>query len=116
MLLYRLYVFVCGGIGCILGGLDRIYDVFLKEIEVQNLKDEIQVICIGCFGFCVEGLIVIVYLEGVFYSKVVDFDVKEIVEEYFLKGRIVKRFLYREFVEEGQIKLLNEVKFYKKQM
>jgi len=59
---------------------------------------------------------VIVYPEGAFYSKVADSDVKEIVEEHLLKGRIVKRLLYKESVEEGQIKSLNEVKFYKKQM
>lgn len=116
MPLYRSHVLVCGGTGCTSGGSDRIYDAFLKEIEAQNLKDEIQVICTGCFGLCAEGPIVIVYPEGAFYSKVADSDVKEIIEEHLLKGRIVKRLLYRESVEEGQIKSLNEVKFYKKQM
>ncbi len=116
MPLYRSHVLVCGGTGCTSGGSDRIYDAFLKEIEAQNLKDEIQVIRTGCFGLCAEGPIVIVYPEGAFYSKVADSDVKEIVEEHLLKGRIVKRLLYRESVEEGQIKSLNEVKFYKKQM
>lgn len=116
MPLYRSHVLVCGGTGCTSGGSDRIYDAFLKEIEAQNLKDEIQVIRTGCFGLCAEGPIVIVYPEGAFYSKVADSDVKEIIEEHLLKGRIVKRLLYRESVEEGQIKSLNEVKFYKKQM
>ncbi|WPX09998.1 NADH-quinone oxidoreductase subunit NuoF [Anaerocellum danielii] len=116
MPLYRSHVLVCGGTGCTSGGSDRIYDAFLKEIEAQNLKDEVQVIRTGCFGLCAEGPIVIVYPEGAFYSKVADSDVKEIVEEHLLKGRIVKRLLYKESIEEGQIKSLNEVKFYKKQM
>ncbi|BCS81248.1 NADH-quinone oxidoreductase subunit NuoF [Anaerocellum diazotrophicum] len=116
MPLYRAHVLVCGGTGCTSGGSDKIYDAFLKEIEAQNLKDEIQVIRTGCFGLCAEGPIVIVYPEGAFYSKVADSDVKEIVEEHLLKGRIVKRLLYKESIEEGQIKSLNEVKFYKKQM
>ncbi|ADL42551.1 NADH dehydrogenase (quinone) [Caldicellulosiruptor obsidiansis OB47] len=116
MPLYRSHVLVCGGTGCTSGGSDKIYDAFLKEIEAQNLKDEVQVIRTGCFGLCAEGPIVIVYPEGAFYSKVADSDVKEIVEEHLLKGRIVKRLLYKESVEEGQIKSLNEVKFYKKQM
>lgn len=88
----------------------------MKEIENFNLKDEVQVIRTGCFGLCAEGPIVIVYPEGAFYSKVADSDVKEIVEEHLLKGRIVKRLLYKESLEEGQIRSLNEVKFYKKQM
>ena len=116
MPLYRAHVLVCGGTGCTSGGSDRIYDAFLKEIENFNLKDEVQVIRTGCFGLCAEGPIVIVYPEGAFYSKVSDSDVKEIVEEHLLKGRIVKRLLYKEALEEGQIKSLNEVKFYKKQM
>lgn len=113
MPLYRSHVLVCGGTGCTSGGSDKIYDAFIKEIEEQNLKDEVQVIRTGCFGLCAEGPIVIVYPEGAFYSKVADSDVKEIVEEHLLKGRIVKRLLYKESIEEGQIKSLNEVKFYK---
>lgn len=116
MPLYRAHVLVCGGTGCTSGGSDKIYDAFLKEIENFNLKDEVQVIRTGCFGLCAEGPIVIVYPEGAFYSKVADSDVKEIVEEHLLKGRIVKRLLYKESLEEGQIRSLNEVKFYKKQM
>lgn len=116
MPLYRSHVLVCGGTGCTSGGSDKIYDAFLKEIENFNLKDEIQVIRTGCFGLCAEGPIVIVYPEGAFYSRVTDTDVKEIVEEHLLKGRIVKRLLYKESIEKDQIKSLNEVKFYKKQM
>lgn len=45
-------------------------------------------------------------------------DIKEIVSEHLVKGRIVKRLLYSETVheDEGKIKSLNEVDFYKKQM
>jgi len=62
------------------------------------------------------GPIMIVYPEGAFYSRVEPKDVKEIVEEHLLKGRIVKHLLYQETVEEDNIKSLNEVDFYKKQM
>ena len=66
---------------------------------------------------CALGPIVIVYPEGAFYSMVKKEDVKEIVEEHLLKGRIVQRLLYDESVHEGtdEIKSLNEVDFYKKQ-
>jgi len=55
MPLYRSHILVCGGTGCTSGGSDKIYDAFLKEIEAQNLKDEVQVIRTGCFGLCAEG-------------------------------------------------------------
>ncbi|MEG1942805.1 MAG: NADH-ubiquinone oxidoreductase-F iron-sulfur binding region domain-containing protein, partial [Angelakisella sp.] len=43
-------------------------------------------------------------------------DVSEIVEEHLVKGRIVKRLLYSETVEEDTVKSLNETDFYKKQV
>ena len=58
----------------------------------------------------------VVYPEGSFYSMVKPEDVEEIVTEHLLKGRIVKRLLYDETVEDDTIKSLNEVDFYKKQL
>ncbi|MEZ0536107.1 NADH-quinone oxidoreductase subunit NuoF [Caldicellulosiruptoraceae bacterium PP1] len=115
MPIYRSHVLVCGGTGCTSGGSDKIYDSLISEIEKNGLNNEIQVIRTGCFGLCAEGPIVIVYPEGAFYSKVEEKDAKEIVEEHLLKGRIVKRLLYKEAIEEEKIKSLNEVKFYQKQ-
>ena len=58
----------------------------------------------------------IVYPEGSFYSEVKPSDVPEIVEEHLLKGRIVKRLLYKETVQEDNtVKSLNETNFYAKQ-
>ena len=80
------------------------------------LEKEYKVVKTGCFGLCALGPIMIVYPEGAFYSRVKVEDVKEIVEEHLLKGRIVKHLLYQETIEENNIKSLNEVDFYKKQM
>ena len=58
----------------------------------------------------------IVYPEGAFYSRITPEDIPEIVSEHLLKGRIVKRLLYQETVQEdGTIKSLNETRFYSKQ-
>ena len=57
----------------------------------------------------------VVYPEGSFYSAVKPEDIPEIVSEHLLKGRIVKRLLYSETVEEDTVKSLNETQFYKKQ-
>ena len=54
--------------------------------------------------------------EGSFYSEVKPSDAHEIVQEHLLKGRIVKRLLYQETVQEGNnVKSLNETNFYAKQ-
>ena len=117
MELARSHVLVCGGTGCTSSGSEKIINKFESCLAEKGLSDEIKVIRTGCFGLCALGPIVIVYPEGAFYSMVGVDDVEEIVEEHLLKGRIVKRLLYKEtVVDDNNIKSLNEVDFYKKQM
>jgi len=116
MELARAHVLVCGGTGCTSSGSEKIITKFENCLAENGLSEEIKVIRTGCFGLCALGPIVIVYPEGAFYSMVTVDDVEEIVSEHLLKGRIVKRLLYKEtVVDENNIKSLNEVDFYKKQ-
>ena len=114
----RGHVLICGGTGCTSSGSEQIIKEMETQLKANGLEKEIKVVKTGCFGLCALGPIMIVYPEGAFYSRVTVDDVKEIVEEHLLKGRIVKRLLYDETVHEGsdEIKSLNEVKFYEKQM
>ena len=112
----RAHVLVCGGTGCTSSGSAVIIDEFEKSLKENGLDKEVTVIKTGCFGLCALGPVVVVYPEGSFYSMVKPEDVEEIVTEHLLKGRIVKRLLYDETVEDDTIKSLNEVDFYKKQL
>ncbi|KAA5806768.1 NADH-quinone oxidoreductase subunit NuoF [Thermoanaerobacterium thermosaccharolyticum] len=114
-MLYRSHVMVCGGTGCTSSNSDRIAKCFEEEIANKGLDKEIQVVRTGCFGLCELGPVVVVYPEGVFYSRVKEEYVPEIVEEHLLKGRIVKKYLYGESVTEEGIKPLEETGFFKKQ-
>ena len=117
MNIYRAHVLVCGGTGCTSSGSAKIQEEFENQLKQKGLENEIKVVQTGCFGLCALGPVVIVYPEGAFYSMVTVEDVAEIVEEHLLKGRIVTRLLYAETVQESdQIKSLNDVDFYKKQM
>ncbi len=115
---YSAHILVCGGTGCTSSGSVKIQEEFEKQLKEKGLDNEVKVVPTGCFGLCALGPIIIVYPEGAFYSMVKASDVKEIVEEHILKGRIVKRLLYEETVqeEENTIKSLQETDFYKKQM
>ena len=113
--MYRSHVLCCGGTGCTSSGSAKIIEEFEKEIAATGLTEEVKVVKTGCFGLCALGPVVIVYPEGSFYSRVKPEDVKEIVDEHLLKGRIVKRLLYTETVVEDKIKSLDETDFYKKQ-
>ncbi|MBE6785617.1 MAG: NADH-quinone oxidoreductase subunit NuoF [Ruminococcaceae bacterium] len=113
--MYRSHVLVCGGTGCTSSNSQKIIEAMEAEIKAKGLENEVQVIRTGCFGLCALGPIMIVYPEGCFYSEVKVEDVPEIVEEHLLKGRMVKRLLYKETVTPEKIKGLNDTDFYKKQ-
>ncbi|MDO6355332.1 NADH-quinone oxidoreductase subunit NuoF [Caloramator sp. CAR-1] len=115
MAFYRSQVLICGGTGCTSSGSMDLKEKFHGEVKKNGIENEIEIIRTGCFGLCELGPVVIVYPEGAFYSRVTVEDVEEIVKEHLVKGRVVKRLLYTESVDEGRIKSLNEVDFYKKQ-
>ena len=118
MSLYRSHVLICGGTGCTSSGGAKLIDEFEAQLKANGLENEVKVVKTGCFGLCALGPVVVVYPEGAFYSRVQTEDVAEIVTEHLLKGRIVKRLVYDETInqEDDTIKSLNEVDFYKKQM
>ncbi|MBE7060830.1 MAG: NADH-quinone oxidoreductase subunit NuoF [Ruminococcaceae bacterium] len=115
MNIYRAHVLICGGTGCTSSGSAKIREEFDKLLKEKGLDNEVKVVQTGCFGLCALGPVVVVYPEGSFYSLVKVEDVKEIVEEHLLKGRIVDRLLYKEDSKSNEVKPLSEVQFYKKQ-
>ena len=114
--MFRSYVLVCGGTGCTSSNSPKIIEELEKEIQAVGLADEVKVVKTGCFGLCALGPIMIVYPEGVFYSRVQPEWIKEIVDEHLLKGRVVKKYLYQETVDGDNIKNLMHTTFYEKQV
>ena len=113
--MYRSNVLVCGGTGCSSSNSQEIIQRLEEEIKKKGLEKEVNVVRTGCFGLCSLGPVVVVYPEGSFYSKVTPSDIPEIVEEHLLKGRIVKRLLYQETIDNDTIHSLADTPFYKKQ-
>ncbi len=115
--MYRSHVLVCGGTGCASSGSLKVLDAFKKEVAAQGLDQEIALVQTGCHGLCEEGPIVVVYPDAVFYARVQEADVPEIVSEHLLKGRPVSRLIYREEGEESNaVRSLGDTEFYKKQV
>ena len=115
--MYRSHILVCGGTGCTSSGSGKITEVLEQELKAAGLEQEVKIVRTGCFGLCALGPIMVVYPEGAFYSMVKSEDIPEIVQEHLLKGRIVKRLLYSETVQEDNtVKSLGETDFYKKQL
>ena len=118
MQIYRSHVLVCGGTGCTSSNSGKIIEEFELQLKNNKLENEVKVIKTGCFGLCAQGPIVVVYPEGSMYTMVKPEDVKEIVEEHLLKGRIVRRLLLSDIQEEEDTtaRSLEKVDFFKRQM
>ena len=113
---FRAHVLVCGGTGCTSSKSDVIKKEFEVQLNKNKLDKEVKLVTTGCFGLCAEGPIVVVYPEGAMYTMARPEDVKEIVEEHLLKGRVVKRLLAGDKEADDTIKSLENVDFFKRQL
>ncbi|MBT9167496.1 MAG: NADP-reducing hydrogenase subunit HndC [Syntrophomonadaceae bacterium] len=115
MELYRSHVLICTGTGCVASGSHPTRDALLDELRNRGLGKEIKVIDTGCFGFCQFGPNIVVYPEGTFYCQVEPKDAKDLVEEHFIKGRVLERLLYREPEQQIAIVDQEDIDFFKYQ-
>ncbi len=113
--MYRAHVLVCGGTGCTSSGSTEVLQALKRELEEQRLEDEVGVVQTGCHGLCAEGPVMVVYPDGIFYSRVQPADIPEIVSEHLLKGRVVARLVYHDPGEKKHVESLEKTSFYRKQ-
>ena len=115
--MYRNTVLICGGTGCTSNNSPAVAAEFEKLIKERGLENDVAIIKTGCFGLCANGPVCVVYPEGAFYSFVKVEDVKDIVEEHLIKGRLVQRLLYKEKSEATAetVRALSDTNFYKQQ-
>ncbi|MBR4693111.1 MAG: NADH-quinone oxidoreductase subunit NuoF [Oscillospiraceae bacterium] len=115
MAIIRSHIMVCTGTGCSASHSPKLIDLFNKELAAAGMDQEVKVVRTGCFGLCAMGPIVLIYPEGALYTNVKEDDVKEIVSEHIVKGRIVERLLHKESDEKGVTTSLTDTEFYKHQ-
>ncbi|BAJ63806.1 MULTISPECIES: NADH-quinone oxidoreductase subunit NuoF [Anaerolinea] len=97
MAFYRSHVLVSVDPECVKRGAHQIIDALNDELVAQGLIDEIQVLETSRIGDPVLfGPDIIVYPEGVHYACLSPDDIPYLVEEHFLKGRIVEKFRAQE--------------------
>jgi NADH-quinone oxidoreductase subunit F len=113
--LFRAHLLICMGGACLSSGAKEVEDVLLKELKKWRLDKEIKVVETGCVGSCELGPLMVVYPEGIFYQKLTPQDVPEIVEEHFLKGRVVERLLFTHPETREVIPSVRHIKFFARQ-
>ncbi len=113
---YRTHLMVCAGTGCVSCGSLNLKERLESELKDRGLSDEVKVVITGCNGFCAEGPIMVVYPEGIFYKKLTPDDIPFLVEEHFLKGRPVEKFLYTGPAIKEKVPLLKDIPFFQHQV
>jgi len=76
---------------CSANGSQQVVDALRAAVREAGLDDDVQVTTCGSLGLCERGPNMVVYPEGVWYSRVRVEDVDEIVREHFAGGRPVER-------------------------
>ena len=59
---------ICTCTNCISNGALKIIDTLEDELQKQELDNEIQVVRTGASGLCVNGPILMVQPDGIFYQ------------------------------------------------
>nr|WP_211231282.1 NADH-quinone oxidoreductase subunit NuoF [Halonatronum saccharophilum] len=112
-------ILVCGGTSCNSSGGPKIYKNLLMYIEEYDLRKKTRVIQPGCFGFCEQGPIVVIYpngsKEGVFYCQLKEEDAQRIVKEHLVDGKVIEDFLYVDPKTGEKIAKHEDMDFYKYQ-
>lgn len=116
MMIPRSHVLVCGGTGCVSSGADCVLETLKEGIKANNLEKEFMVISTGCHGMCEVGPIVVIYPQGIFYTRVTKEGAEEIVSEHLVKGRVVEHLLYKEDVTSEMVPKYKDLPFYSKQV
>ncbi|KPL15888.1 NADH dehydrogenase [candidate division WOR_3 bacterium SM1_77] len=106
---------ICTCTNCISNGALEIKDSLESEIKKQGLDEDVLVVPTGASGLCVNGPILIVQPDGIFYQRLQSKDIPHLVEEHFLKGRPVKNLMYIPPGEEVPIPELRSIPFFKDQ-
>lgn len=96
------HVFVCTGKSCSKVDSEEVKEAFEKELKNRGLlfgkekkgknpKGTVVLTECGSVGFCSIGVAVMIYPDGVWYAQVRARDVRELVEEHLIGGRVVER-------------------------
>ncbi len=108
-------VLVCAGTGCVSCKAFKVRERLETELKERDLSEKVDVVITGCNGFCAEGPIMVVQPGGIFYKKLIPEEIPALVEEHFVKGHPVEKFLYTEPTAKAKIPLMVRIPFFQHQ-
>lgn len=101
MSLYQKHVFICENVrddsdsrgSCSRKGSPDFRNKLKDEIDHLGLKSKIRINKAGCLGTCNQGISMVIYPEGIWYGKVTEADLPEIIEKSLLNNEKIDRLL-----------------------
>ena len=107
---------VCSNSGCVSSGS---VDVFIKLLDrVYNdpdLSDKYVVKKGGCHGFCEVGPTLIAGNDKVFYIKLTEEKIDDIIESHLKNGIIAEKYCFYDLLHKKRILFYDEIPFIAKQ-
>jgi NADH:ubiquinone oxidoreductase subunit F (NADH-binding)/NADH:ubiquinone oxidoreductase subunit E/NAD-dependent dihydropyrimidine dehydrogenase PreA subunit len=111
---FKKMLMVCTGTGCVAAKGFDIRDGLLAALEKKGVASDYAVVATGCNGFCASGPIVVVQPDGIFYQKVKEKDLEEIVSS-IESGDTIERLLYKNPVSGEVNAKMDDIPFFSKQ-
>ncbi|RJP65911.1 MAG: NADH-quinone oxidoreductase subunit NuoF [Candidatus Abyssobacteria bacterium SURF_17] len=111
----RTHFLLCAGAGCVASGSLEVGAAMQDPLRKHGLTGEVRIIETGCLGPCAVGPVAVVYPDGVFYQNLKPEDAAVIVEEHFLKGRVVERLVHRAPATAQGVARLQDISFFREQ-
>src|SRR5665213_500328 len=99
---FHQHVFICtqgkpeGVASCPNNGSLQVLQALERELDSQGLDHQVQVTACGCLGLCENGPVMIVYPDGIWYRRVKEEDVPEIVGSHLRDGNVVSRLVWND--------------------
>lgn len=113
---HKRHTAICGGTGCLSSNSKQIKEEFEKLIKEYKLEDKVTINLVGCFGFCSQGPFVKIYPEDTLYHAIKVSDVKRIVEEDLINGKVIEDLLYVDPNTNKKCIKQEDIPFYQKQL
>ncbi|HMA83731.1 MAG TPA: NAD(P)H-dependent oxidoreductase subunit E, partial [Candidatus Thermoplasmatota archaeon] len=112
---YKMSLHVCTGTACVANHSFSLIKTLKKELKKRNLEKEILIVPTGCNGFCEQGPIMVVQPDGIFYQKLKEKDIFEIIEKHLINGKPVERLFYKHPTKKTPIEYMKDIPFFGKQ-
>ncbi|TLD42560.1 MAG: NAD-reducing hydrogenase subunit HoxF [Candidatus Jettenia ecosi] len=108
----KIRVLICTT-GCRALGAEEVFKAFKAEIKKLSLEDKVEIVDTGCQGLCARAPVLTIEPMGIFYGRVTEMDVTEIVSRTILKGEVIERLCYTDAGK--RIPYVRDIPFYSKQ-